>query len=92
MKNESTQDLFTDVPPEQAASLSGGRRGRRGGLSPRNGPEIMGMDTVYNGGGSRFYFDLQAYIFGIGAAYLFGNPGVTPQEIQYVWQRSLRLW
>lgn len=92
MNKPTVEDLFTDMSPEQAQTLSGGRRRRGGMLSSRCGLASGGMDSGYGYGGSRFYFDLQAYIFGIGAAYLFGNPGVTPQEVQYVWQRSLWFW
>jgi hypothetical protein len=42
--------------------------------------------------GGGFSFDLNSYIFGIGAAYLFGNPGITAEEMQFAWQNSFKFW
>ncbi|GAB4371952.1 MAG: hypothetical protein Kow00121_13880 [Elainellaceae cyanobacterium] len=88
--------LFVEVTPVEEVSVTGGYGFRRQLYRAQDVP-VMPMNqssqgygrTGQRGGG--FYFDLQAYIFGIGAAYLFGNPGVTPAEIQYVWQMALRL-
>jgi hypothetical protein len=44
-----------------------------------------------NNHGTSGYFDLQGYIFGLGAGVLFGNPGLTPDEVQVVWERALSI-
>lgn len=97
MNRPVNNTLFTEVPPVEEANVTGGYGFRRQNYRAQDVPVIpMGQPTGGYGGygghrGGGFYFDLQAYIFGIGAAYLFGNPGVTPAEIQYVWQMALRL-
>jgi hypothetical protein len=70
--------LFIDLNSEEAASLSGGGRRHR----PMHGG---------NNHGTSGYFDLQGYIFGLGAGVLFGNPGLTPDEVQVVWERALSI-
>jgi hypothetical protein len=92
MNNQTIENLFIEMPPEQAEVLSGGRKRRSRGCSFGSDTAIGATDSILGGGSSRFFFDLQTYIFGIGAAFLFGNPGVTPEEMQYVWKRSLRFW
>jgi hypothetical protein len=57
-------NLFTEVPAEESAVVSGG---------------------YY------FNFNLNAYLFGLGAGTVFGNPGLTADEIQYVWEQSLSI-
>jgi hypothetical protein len=39
---------------------------------------------VFTGG-----FSLDLYLFGLGAALQFGNPGVTADEVQKVWENSV---
>lgn len=103
MSTNSQQPLFiqlASIEEEQVAGGFGYNRGFRRHLyraqsvpvadTPMSQPSSDG--SAFGGGrGGGFSFDLQSYIFGIGAAYLFGNPGVTPAEIQYVWQMALRL-
>lgn len=70
--------LFIDLNAEESASLSGGGRKRR-------------PTRECNTCGTSGYFDLQGYIFGLGSGVLFGNPGLTPDEIQVVWERALSI-
>jgi hypothetical protein len=52
--------------------------------------EISAEDSaVASGGAFAGGFSLDKYIFGLGAAFLFGNPGITPDETQHVWENSL---
>ncbi len=70
--------LFIDLSSEASAGLSGGGR--------RHRPTRRGHTH-----GTSAYFDLQGYIFGLGAGVLFGNPGLTPDEVQVVWERALSI-
>ncbi len=38
--------------------------------------------------GGNVSFNLNTYIFMLGAGVLFGNPGLTEQEIQFAWEQS----
>lgn len=40
------------------------------------------------GGAVIVSFNLNTYLYIIGAAYAFGNPGVTPEEIQFAWESA----
>jgi hypothetical protein len=42
-----------------------------------------------NGSGTNLQFFLGDYIFYLGAGTLFGNPGLTPDEVQHGWQESI---
>lgn len=44
--------------------------------------------ATVSGGRSRVSFDLDTYAFIIGAGVLFGNPGLTPEEIQFAWEQA----
>ncbi|MDJ0735868.1 MAG: hypothetical protein QNJ47_17695 [Nostocaceae cyanobacterium] len=57
---EGKKPLFTDLTPEESASVSGGN----------------------------ISFNLNMYMFMLGAGVLFGNPGLTPDEIQFAWEQS----
>lgn len=100
------QCLFTEVPASEEVQVSGGfgYGGFRMHTSRMQNVPVASMALPPTGGGGNgsgggrgggrgngFYFDLQFYLFGMGAAYMFGNPGVTPAEVQYVWQMALRL-
>jgi hypothetical protein len=85
------ENLFAKLSTDDETQLSGGygcRSSNRGQSLESPSPSI----SSGNSGGKRFSFDLQFYIFGIGAAYLFGNPGVTSEEVQFVWEKSFRFW
>jgi hypothetical protein len=86
MSHSQDLDLFSEIPSDEETQLSGGYGCRGRSSSPES------QSTGFSGGGRRFSFDLNFYIFGMGAAYLFGNPGVTKEEVQFVWERSFRFW
>ncbi|MFN6569132.1 hypothetical protein [Dendronalium sp. ChiSLP03b] len=44
--------------------------------------------AVVGGGCFHVGFDLDTYMFILGAGILFGNPGLTPEEIQFAWESS----
>ncbi len=44
--------------------------------------------AAVSGGGSRVSFDVNTYLFILGAGVLFGNPGLTSEEIQFAWEQS----
>jgi hypothetical protein len=58
---EENTTLFTELTPEESATVSGGIRIR---------------------------FDLDTYLFILGAGIVFGNPGLTYEEIQFAWQSA----
>ena len=47
--------------------------------------------NTVSGGLSQVSFDLDTYLFILGAGVLFGNPGLTPDEIQFAWEKSFSL-
>lgn len=55
------------------------------------------QSEVVSGGGRRkykkndFHFDLDSYLFVIGAGQIFGNPGLTPDEVQVAWELAISL-
>ena len=99
--SKQKQNLFTQVATDDEEHLRGGFGAYGFRMAPSRiqrvpvanisvpQPSLGHANSGSFSGG--YYFDLQAYIFGMGAAYLFGNPGVTPAEVQYVWQMALRL-
>jgi len=58
---EDITPLFTEISPEESATVSGG---------------------------IRISFDLNTYMFILGAGILFGNPGLTKDEIQFAWESA----
>ena len=40
------------------------------------------------GGSNQISFDIERYLFILGAGLLFGNPGLTKDEIQFAWERA----
>ncbi|KAF3885927.1 MULTISPECIES: hypothetical protein [Nostocales] len=44
--------------------------------------------AAVSGGASRVGFDINTYLFILGAGVLFGNPGLTSEEIQFAWEQS----
>ncbi|GAB1541449.1 hypothetical protein NUACC21_41200 [Scytonema sp. NUACC21] len=44
--------------------------------------------AAVSGGRSRASFDVNTYLFILGAGLLFGNPGLTSEEIQFAWEQS----
>lgn len=57
---EEEKSLFTDLAPEESATISGGN----------------------------VRFDFMTYFTILGAGVLFGNPGLTSEEIQFAWEKS----
>ncbi len=56
--------------------------------------EITPEESVaMSGGGTAgvFDFDLNTYIFVVGAGTLFGNPGLTDKELDYAWQNAITI-
>ncbi|GAB1541447.1 hypothetical protein NUACC21_41180 [Scytonema sp. NUACC21] len=52
--------------------------------------EVSAEDSAtVSGGQTDLSFHLDDYIFYLGAGTLFGNPGLTPTEIQYGWENSI---
>ena len=45
--------------------------------------------STVSGGTAIAAFGLDTYLFGLGAGVQFGNPGLTPEEIQFAWQNSV---
>ena len=45
--------------------------------------------AAVNGGSTQVNFDLNTYLFIIGAGVVFGNPGLTPEEIQFAFESSI---
>ncbi len=45
--------------------------------------------AVVNGGSTQVNFDLNTYLFIIGAGVVFGNPGLTPEEIQFAFESAI---
>ena len=51
--------------------------------------EISPEESAAVGGGYlNVGFDLDTYMFILGAGILFGNPGLTQEEIQFAWESS----
>lgn len=51
--------------------------------------EINPEESAAVSGGRRVIgFDLNTYLFILGAGVVFGNPGLTPQEIQFAWESA----
>lgn len=44
--------------------------------------------AAVSGGYLQVSFDLNTYLFILGAGVVFGNPGLTPDEIQFAWESS----
>jgi hypothetical protein len=87
-----SEDLFAKLSTDDETQLSGGYGCRSSSRGQSLEPSPRSSFSSASSGGRRFSFDLQFYIFGIGAAYLFGNPGVTSEEVQFVWEKSFRFW
>jgi hypothetical protein len=94
MNDSQDLNLFAEIPNDEETLLSGGYdcRGRSSRWGAQAGDMSGFSSPTHSSSGRRFSFDLNFYIFGIGAAYLFGNPGVTKEEVQFVWERSFRFW
>ncbi|MDJ0695477.1 hypothetical protein [Mastigocoleus sp. MO_188.B34] len=41
-----------------------------------------------SGGTNQISFDIERYLFILGTGFLFGNPGLTKDEIQFAWERA----
>ncbi|MCF4970392.1 hypothetical protein [Nostoc sp. CMAA1605] len=41
--------------------------------------------------GGVFNFDLNAYLFILGAGTVFGNPTLTPDEVQFAFEKAISL-
>ncbi|MBD2360413.1 hypothetical protein H6G36_04280 [Anabaena minutissima FACHB-250] len=50
--------------------------------------EITSEDASVVNGGLRVSFDWNTYFFILGAGVLLGNPGLTPEEIQFAWESA----
>ncbi|WP_414569446.1 hypothetical protein [Nostoc sp. CCY 9925] len=44
--------------------------------------------AAVSGGYLQVSFDLNSYLFILGAGVVFGNPGLTPDEIQFAWESA----
>lgn len=44
--------------------------------------------AVVSGGYLPVSFDLDTYLYILGAGVVFGNPGLTPDEIQFAWESA----
>lgn len=76
----STKSLFVDLDAKESAAINGGRRRSSHGGHSAIAPIQTG--TIVN-------FDLNAYLFGLGAGVAFGNVGLTPDEVQFSWENAL---
>lgn len=45
----------------------------------------------HGGHGNDFHFNLDAYLFVLGAGVVFGNPTLTPDEIQFGFESAISL-
>ncbi|MBD2346491.1 hypothetical protein [Anabaena subtropica] len=50
--------------------------------------ELSSQESAVVSGGRRVSFDLDTYLYILGAAVLFGNPGLTSEEIHFAWTQS----
>jgi hypothetical protein len=54
--------------------------------------ELASEESVnVSGGATSLTFSLDDYLFILGAAQVFGNPGVTTDEVQSAWKFALGL-
>jgi hypothetical protein len=54
--------------------------------------ELASEESVaVSGGMTSLTFNLDDYLFVLGAAQVFGNPGVTTSEVQAAWEQALGL-
>lgn len=44
--------------------------------------------AAVNGGNPPVTFDMDIYLYILGAGVVFGNPGLTPAEIQFAWESA----
>jgi hypothetical protein len=52
--------------------------------------DLSSMESVdVSGGAPSFSFNLDNYLMVLGAAQVFGNPGVTTDEVQSAWKAAL---
>ena len=45
--------------------------------------------STVSGGTAIATFGLDTYLFALGAGFQFGNPGLTPDEVQFAWENSV---
>ncbi|MBW4642953.1 MAG: hypothetical protein KME23_08155 [Goleter apudmare HA4340-LM2] len=50
--------------------------------------EITSEEAASVTGGLRVSFDWDTYFFILGVGVLLGNPGLTPEEIQFAWESA----
>lgn len=50
--------------------------------------ELSSQESAVVGGGRRVSFDLDTYLFILGAGVVFGNPGLTPDEVHFAWMSA----
>jgi hypothetical protein len=50
--------------------------------------DLTSEEAAAVSGGIRVGFDLDTYLFILGAGMVFGNPGLTPDEIQFAWKSA----
>jgi hypothetical protein len=70
--------LFEDINAEESAIVSGGSLYEI--YCPPSSPYRNDL-----------HFDLDKYLFVLGAGVTFGNPGLTPDEVQAGWMAGLGL-
>ncbi|GAB4371961.1 MAG: hypothetical protein Kow00121_13900 [Elainellaceae cyanobacterium] len=78
----STNSLFVDLAAKESATVSGGGRRRTYHGGGQSSIDPIETGTIVN-------FNLNSYLFGLGAGVAFGNPGLTPDEIQFSWENAL---
>jgi len=50
--------------------------------------ELSSEESAAVSGGRVVGFDLNTYLFILGAGVVFGNPGLTPEEVNFAWMNS----
>lgn len=50
--------------------------------------ELSSKESAAVSGGIGVSFDLDTYLFILGAGVVFGNPGLTPEEVNFAWMNS----
>ncbi|MCU0552137.1 MAG: hypothetical protein MUC48_22605 [Leptolyngbya sp. Prado105] len=80
--------LFEDINAAESAIVSGGRSGSYMRSSYMGHGGHGGPTSPYR---NDLHFDLDKYLFVLGAGVTFGNPGLTPDEVQAGWLAGLSL-
>lgn len=82
MNTTTKSTLFTDLVPEESVAISGGDLSLGYGGNGHDSYHPKGEGTVVN-------FDLNSYLFILGAGVVFGQQGLTPSEQQFAFETAI---